>query len=496
MDNQPTDNQALNLAKAIKRAETGEGDTYNAKGASGEFGAYQFMPDTYKAYAKKYLGDENAQPTIENQNKIAYSFVKEKKDAGYNPAQIASMWNAGEGRPNAYKENFRGVNDKGVAYDTPAYAEKVSNYYTQLKGQQPATQQPQTVQEQKQQLIDQGQPVSTQEDRAKPTFVGGIIRDIARPVATLLARPIQLAKALGGATEDEQTIKSKYLGDITTSKSGKDVLKDVGRGIETVSLGVGTGAAKNVVAGAGKKTIGKLVLQGAKEGLAAGSLGGAGSAIEQGKSAGNVLLDTAIGGGLGAATGGVLGGTIPAVGRAIGFGKNVGKATGVLKATEADAAKAMQSIAEEYERAAGTGLRNSFRKQQITRSGELKPWSQTLAEYGIVPQEGPNKTWDVSKALDDIASINEEFANTKQQFIQNENGLFNIDEAIKNAEAKIDDTLKSEVARNKAKQKKPTLTSNKSERRFKYPKNIKRLTALKFITNAKSLRVALTLARM
>lgn len=73
------DPQAKALAQAIKRAETGEGDTYNMEGKSGEFGAYQFMPDTYKAYAKKYLGDENAEPNKENQNKIAYSFVKEKK---------------------------------------------------------------------------------------------------------------------------------------------------------------------------------------------------------------------------------------------------------------------------------------------------------------------------------------------------------------------------------------------------------------------------------
>lgn len=123
------------LAQAIGTAETGTSspDAYTKKGASGEYGRYQFMPETYKNYAHKYLGDSSAAPTVENQNKIAYSFVKDKKDAGYNPAQIASMWNAGEGKPNAYKENFKGVNSKGVAYDTPAYAKKVSDYYNQFK---------------------------------------------------------------------------------------------------------------------------------------------------------------------------------------------------------------------------------------------------------------------------------------------------------------------------------------------------------------------------
>lgn len=135
----PDDPQAVNLAKSIRQAETGDSeDPYNQKGASGEFGAYQFMPETYKNYAQKYLGDANAQPSVENQNKIAYSFVKEKKDAGYNPAQIASMWNAGEGKPDAYKENYRGTNAEGVSYDTPAYSAKVSQYYKQLSaGQTP-----------------------------------------------------------------------------------------------------------------------------------------------------------------------------------------------------------------------------------------------------------------------------------------------------------------------------------------------------------------------
>ena len=131
----PTDNEALNLAKAIKKAETGDApNAYSAKGKSGEFGAYQFMPDTYKSYAKKYLGNEAAEPTVENQNKIAYSFAKEKKDAGFTPAQIASMWNAGEAKPNAYKEGHAGTNSMGVQYDTPGYVAKVSQQYKQLSG--------------------------------------------------------------------------------------------------------------------------------------------------------------------------------------------------------------------------------------------------------------------------------------------------------------------------------------------------------------------------
>lgn len=136
------DPQAVALARAIKHNETGDSsDAYTAHGKSGEFGAYQFMPDTYKNYAQKYLGDANAAPSVENQNKIAYSFVAEKKKAGYNPAQILSMWNAGEGEPDAYTGKFSngapstGTNGHGVPFDVPQYAAKGSQYYKQFAGQ-------------------------------------------------------------------------------------------------------------------------------------------------------------------------------------------------------------------------------------------------------------------------------------------------------------------------------------------------------------------------
>lgn len=129
------DQDAVNLAKAIRQHESG-GD-FNIKGKSGETGAYQFTAPTWRGYAKEVLGDENAQMTPENQNKVAYTKIKKWKDEGKNVGQIASMWNAGEGRPDAYKENFRGVNEYGVSYDTPAYAQKVAEYYQHYKGASP-----------------------------------------------------------------------------------------------------------------------------------------------------------------------------------------------------------------------------------------------------------------------------------------------------------------------------------------------------------------------
>ena len=133
MENQ-LDQDAYNLAKAIRKTETsGSANPYTQKGASGEFGAYQFMPTTYKNLAKKHLGDENALPTVENQNRIAYSEIKALKDAGKTPAQIASIWNSG--KADAYKTATTGVNSMGVKYDVPDYVAKVSRNYRELKSQ-------------------------------------------------------------------------------------------------------------------------------------------------------------------------------------------------------------------------------------------------------------------------------------------------------------------------------------------------------------------------
>ena len=140
METETLDQDALNLTKAIRQHESG--GNFEAKGKSGEYGAYQFTAPTWKGYAKEVLGDENAPMTKENQNQVAYKKIKKWKDSGKNVGQIASMWNAGEGRPDAYKEDYKGVNEYGVHYDTPAYAKAVAEIYQQTKGQVKAPTQP------------------------------------------------------------------------------------------------------------------------------------------------------------------------------------------------------------------------------------------------------------------------------------------------------------------------------------------------------------------
>lgn len=139
---------AYAIARAIALAENGGTiPSKGKKGATGELASvYQFMPKTWAGYAKDILGNAKAPLTPENETKVVVAKVQQWIDKGYNSKQIASMWNAGEGRPNAYAQNWRGTN-KGVKYDTPAYANKVAQYardaYTNHFG--PQIQTPQSI---------------------------------------------------------------------------------------------------------------------------------------------------------------------------------------------------------------------------------------------------------------------------------------------------------------------------------------------------------------
>ncbi len=179
----PTENsldpQVVAMAKAIRQAESGNRAVLPQEGAGvGGASRYQYTHDTWKGVAQKYLGNPNAELNLENENKASYLRIKEWKDKGFNVGQIASMWNAGEGRPNAYRENWRGVNKHGVVYDTPAYAAKVARAYQQFKSEamptvQAATETPAPVEEQ------------------KPFSLTQVAKEVVSPVTTMLARPFQ-----------------------------------------------------------------------------------------------------------------------------------------------------------------------------------------------------------------------------------------------------------------------------------------------------------------
>jgi soluble lytic murein transglycosylase-like protein len=108
---------SIKIADAIKQVETG--GNYNARGLSGEKGAYQFMPSTYNSLSKKYFG-EILPMTPDNQRKVALAVIDDMVNKGYTKEQIALYWNSGQ-----TKRCSSGVNRWGVKFDSCAYVQKV-----------------------------------------------------------------------------------------------------------------------------------------------------------------------------------------------------------------------------------------------------------------------------------------------------------------------------------------------------------------------------------
>lgn len=151
----------------------------------------------------------------------------------------------------------------------------------------------------------------------------GIVKTIAKavvePVATIVARPIQLAaEGLGASPEAIDKFSKKNLGGFVAPlpQNTSDVIKDVGRGVQTVL----TGGLGNVVKGgvtaiaekAGAGALGKVAAVGAAEGAGYG----AGAALEQGGSETSFkdfLKQSAIGAGIGAVAPVVIGGVSKAL---------------------------------------------------------------------------------------------------------------------------------------------------------------------------------------
>lgn len=106
------------IMQAIRTVESG--GNYSAAGASGEFGAYQFMPDTWRKWARVHLNNEDAPLTPENQDAVAHAKIKEWVDDGFNPSDIFALWNSGT----ASWEGKIGKNAAGVMYNVPRYVVK------------------------------------------------------------------------------------------------------------------------------------------------------------------------------------------------------------------------------------------------------------------------------------------------------------------------------------------------------------------------------------
>lgn len=305
MNDQPVDQQALALTHAIALQESGSDGkpNYSAVGDAGTSkGAYQWQPGNFESAAKTARLDPN-DFSPENQDKVAYSEVKAYKDKGYDPGQIASLWNSGS--PNNWQNHVgtTTINGKTISYDTPAYVKGVQKYYKQLSGSQGAgvnslLQTPNAQaqgnaggllqpQDESTKLDQQIQQLTTQSksQNANPGFLQGLSEDLSG------TNPQSIGTQLGNTAKGMGNFLFPSVGDVyhdlkgDNTKTGLQQLGDAGStalSVATLIPGVGEVAAPLKAAiGAGKAAeIGGEVASKAAPGLLAqvgknAALGGA-----------------------------------------------------------------------------------------------------------------------------------------------------------------------------------------------------------------------------
>lgn len=130
------------ITKALAYTENGGAPNLNSPraGKTGEMASiFQFTPDTWKHYSKEVLGRDTPL-SADSEAYVVNEKVKDWLKKGYKPEQIFSMWNAGQGEPNAYTGKFKngqqsvGVNKKfGVKYNVPQYVAKANSYMSQFQ---------------------------------------------------------------------------------------------------------------------------------------------------------------------------------------------------------------------------------------------------------------------------------------------------------------------------------------------------------------------------
>ncbi len=173
--------------------------------------------------------------------------------------------------------------------------------------------------------------------------VGGFLKGLVSAPATLIARPFQLgAEALGASDQQVNDFTQKYGGGIVapTPQNASDVVKDFGRGVQTVALGTGAPLATGAAFGFGSA----LENQGS-------------NALTTGEGLTNTLTSTLVGLGLGKA--------LDLVGKPLlnAAGKVVGTIT----------PKILQDVASK-----GAGAVTNFMAQHELLGGVAKPLSEKI----------------------------------------------------------------------------------------------------------------------
>lgn len=426
------DPQLVNLAKSLRQTES-NGD-FTAKGKSGEYGAYQWMPSTWAAKSKEAgVNVPLAQATPEQQNEVAYKTLAtwKQQHPDWNIGNYASAWNAGEGAPDAYLGNS-GTNAEGVKYDTPAYAKKVAENYQQIKNQSQSQggsfvnpqQQPQTSNFVQPPPAPANVPdQNPQTPQPEGNFLqkaagvaGGIYNAVTSPFLGVAAAPVQgLAKLLGQPDPYARGIQG-YGG--STSVTPLDLEKKAG---DVAQVGSYFVPGSGVLGATGM-----------------GVLQGAGSAMSQGGD----LAQVATGG----AEGGILGGATAGATKLLGSG--VSKVGDLISGESAS--KATSGIRDAYSSALNL---NTSERALENRSG--KDLAQVLVDNQAPLGRHENGTLDASKALPILQKKLQPLNQQADKILSHPQGIVknvSIPEVYQSVVKKIDAMTLPEVDKEDAKQ--------------------------------------------
>jgi len=416
-DGTPLDPSVVALAKSIRKVESG--GKYDVAGGSGEYGAYQYTPDTWKADAKKYLGDENADiKDPVNQDKVAYHSILEKKQAGYTPEQISSIWNSGKPDPTGNV----GTNKYGVKYDTPSYVNNVIGEYQKEK-QAYLSGNPNYVPQQQPSGVVPHADAATQPDNnqsspeAAPsqlktnvltgqqydpngkdaTFVKNLLGVFTKPISQAIGSIGHYVGADDGKTTGIDPISGlpyDVIGYRNGEKlSGKDTALQAGGNLLENAATFYTGGLGNTLFKGTKllPTIGRGLVGGA----AVGGAQGLGSSLEQGVDAGEATANTLEGAGVGGLLGGATAGTIRGVKNVItpAIVKDEAKAADIITKRKAE----LQKLEDSYSTVRKTT--NNAKTKGIDSKDLL---AQTDLLHGAVDENGTIRTQNAMQQLNDF----------------------------------------------------------------------------------------------
>lgn len=390
MTEQELDITSRNLAKAIRQKESG-GD-YNAVGDNGTSrGAWQWQAATWKGHAQEILGDANAEMTPEHQNVVAKGMMRKYIQQGKDAAQIAAIWNSGSDKGWENKVGTNVINGKPIQYNVPQYVKSVTENYQKFKSesqlQQQEVQQPEAPQ------VDKPGLLASIGNAITDPFValGGGVANIIRPMIGQEVNREKIPSIFGG--EGVNPVGSRdgqELGAVDTAQQLAGNVAMAGSNF------VGGGIAKSVGGGILAKTL-PVATQLAKEGAIAGGAQLGGQAMSEGKSAGDVALETVKGVGIGAIATPLIGVPLGLLPLATSAGRGA-----VTKELES---KYITQNTDDWARVGSDYVRSGGVLAKEGKFGKDSP--KFLGELGISPnrliENGKFQTEDIAKELSTTA---------------------------------------------------------------------------------------------